>query len=609
MKKLLVVSSLVFSTSLALAGTFYAAPLAKVDSENPNYCLLPECAGTLKDAVALANQDGIDTEVVLLEGAYNADWDPCGLTITIEDCVIRADDGLDRSQVVIDGGGDTGARRAFWFTCESFDADYTVRGITFRNFHLTHARDVNVVRKGAVLAIVEKANLTVEDCDFNDNTCGILGEAAGWDMVPFSHHWRSLTENAPKFVEAGPWGTSWGSGGAIYAFDQICPEDNDPKNRGNMCLRNCNFTRNKSCGTGSAICSYKNTTADGCTFVDNECQNGVADVSYYTGTFCCEPIAREACGGHSAGAGICYCIYRNCWASNCVFRGNHNFSANEIRGGAVHNMNTYRCKFYDNGCHGQAAGWGGTVWGYNDPDKYTHIEDVVDNSDRPPEWSMHQSEFRGGKYYRCRFGGSNRTEAASATLSGNHSSFYNCLFQDFYYYNYKPSRLINCTFARCRWGGHSWNGFFMEMGEMVNSAMLECESMNGCIVEFHSGGTFVYTPGALTMQRSVYYAADKTRIHPDWGSKGDNTWYQPSPVPGQEGKQYYSYINPSSTTDPFRPARDCYLVDRGMKLDGMDDKHSLMSRDLLGNPRCVGGAPDIGCYEYYIKPGISVMLR
>ena len=579
------------------ANLFYAAPEALVDPEDPNYCQLPECAGTLADAIAMAREGGNDVEIVLADGVYSDRINPEGYVIDNLHATIRSASG-DKSKCVIDGGGDNGACRALFFpradefSGVSLGMQYTVKGITFRNFHLTHARDVNVVRKGGVICVLNGSDLIVEDCDFLDNACGILGaDDSNYDLLS-SRQNEKFSEFDPTYSEDK---LAYGSGGVIYAYATLCMSESEAVPRGRLVCNRCRFIGNRSCGTGSAICSWKITTLDQCLFEDNLTSNTVSDVGYYAGTVAVYPANIN---GYILALG---------WASNCVFRGNYCYSGNEIRGGAVHNMNTYRCKFYNNGCGGKAAGWGGTIWGYNNVDKFTHIEDEVDNSDRPAEWSFHQSEFRGGKYYRSRFGGSNRVEAAQSILSGNLSSFYNCLFQDFYYHDYQPSRTINCTFARCRWGNHSWNGYFVNKCEMINTAMLDCESMNGCIVEW-ADGHFIYTSGNLTMKHSVYYAADEKHIHSDWSSRGDNTWYQPG-MPGQEGRQYYSYINPASTTDPYRPARDCYLVDKGMMVEGMADKYSLMSRDLLGNPRCVGGAPDIGCYEYYIKPGISVMLR
>ena len=578
------------------AGTFYAAPTALVDPDNPNYCQLPECAGTLQDAVYMATNDCDFTEVVLADGTYHADWNWKGLEIqfirrgyeiknnkiinfdiNFTNLTVRSASG-DPTRCVIDGGGSADRHRCFYLSCDiscqkPYLAQFTVSGITFRNFHLD--AEGTSLQKGAVIyAGGEEMSYNVENCVFEDCVSGKLGAAVDWE----SNGGRS-------------------AGGAIYAYGN----EYNVEDLGYYWFRvkDSMFRKCHSAGTGAAICAKKRLLVSDCRFEGCISSNSVPDVSYYAGT-----VAYDARGNEKG-----VIIMPVSWASNCVFRDNFCYSAREMRGGAVHNLNTYRCKFYNNGCHGSVGGYGGTIWGYNDADKFAHIEDEVDNSDRPPEWSFHQSELRGGRYYRCRFGGSNRVEATESTLSGNISSFYNCLFQDFYYYNYKPTRAINCTFARCRWGNHSWNGFFMEKGVMINSAMLECESMNGCIVEYTNEGFHGYAAGGVAMTNSVYYASEAKRIHPDWGEKGNNTWYRPGEVPGQAGTQYYSYLNPASSTDPFRPARDCYLVDKGIKLEGMDVKGDLMSRDLIGNPRCVGGAPDIGCYEYYVKPGISVMLR
>lgn len=241
---------------------------------------------------------------------------------------------------------------------------------------------------------------------------------------------------------------------------------------------------------------------------------------------------------------------------------------------------------------------------------------MIDNAGRVTLDSEHP-ELNGGTYVRCRIYNNRNNIRCS-----NGGRFYNCLIQDSLYSSY-GGNFWNCTFANSR-NGSGWGASWFGGAAVVNCAMIECTCGSGYLIGWNNGPYHYYdaydaavkagTPNpaigtVINITNSVYagtpYDGAARGGVGGWSNPGlNNTQYDPN-----NPDTYYAYVNPASTTDPWRPARDSYLVDRGVFIDEMADRHSYHAYDILGNPRCAGGAPDIGCYEYYVKPGISVMLR
>ena len=578
--KQMLVTGVAMTAAVALASEWYAAPERKGAPEDPNFCLFPETAGTLADAIGFANAGNPgDETVVLLDGVYNADWDPDGLKLTLPGVTIRSESG-ERGDCIVDGGGESGGRRAFRFDNGNHAYFSSISNLTFRNFHLDHSRDVSLLRKGAVLYFPSSStHARIVNCDFLDSTCGVLGDSVAGAHLDYDSRYKDNS-----------------SGGAISAY-------------GYVRASGCNFLRVNAAGSGAAVCMHGDGSwFEDCVFESCMSSNVTSDVSFYAGTLSC----------FAGTPGV---------ASNCVFRNNCCFSGREIRGGAVLNLRTYRCRFENNGCRKESGntyygGDGGSIYCYATSDAlvdfYTHIEDVFDDSAvAEPDPNRTRCEVNGGTLVRCRF----HDMMASGGLF-NGVVAYNCLFQDLAYDGYGGSMAYyNCTFARC-YGranrGTAWNGAWISSSKFINCAMLDCHTASGWLIGMNNGPYHYYDAYAVSHDPSTVnsitnsiYADDHYEGAPEydfvggWTGHGrNNVQYDPS-----NPDTVYHYIDPSSPTDPYRPARDAYMVDRGLYLEGMKDRKSPLAYDILGNPRCVGGAPDIGCYEYYVKPGISVMLR
>ena len=557
--RLCLLISLTLGPLAALASTWYASPDPLPDAQRVyggDYCRSRMAAGTLADAVGLANLDGGPGEVVLLDGTYRADWASEGLRVEVARLTVRSESG-DAARCILDGGGLLGDRRAFNFAVAAQGASrHVVSNITFRSFHLSHSGGSAVPRKGGALRFAPGAAAEIAGCVFL--ACGV-GTPGDSSCPNAALDYNDSADNS--------------SGGAVYAW--TAP----------LTVRGCRFDGCFAAGTGAAVClrGPGSEFAD-CVFEDNVSSNTVGDVAYYSGILSNFNSSDP------------------CVASNCVFRGNRCCSGRETRGGAALNVRTRGCRFEDNVCLGGCpsrpiGGQGASVYcSATDAAArrlFDHIGDVYSNSCRTGADAVVKSELSGGTFVRCRV----LDTAADGAMAAS-AVFYNCLIQGCAYSGYQGDGYWCCTFADCR-NLRAWNASWFGECVLVNCAMLECTCGSGYLIGWNNG-PYGYAAGSLAMTNTVYAGA----AYSDWAEASlGNIRYDALAASS------FSCYDPASTTDPWMPDRHSPLFDGGILLEGMDDPESPLSLDLLGHPRVAFGAPDIGCYEYSVRDGIVFRIR
>ena len=369
-----------------------------------------------------------------------------------------------------------------------------------------------------------------------------------------------------------------------------------------MVMRNCLVEDNKAGnGAGADVIGAADsaTTALTCSntvFRNNNARDTGGGVRVYNSAQAAfEDTVFSENSAVNAGGGIYFYEQGKGWFNDCRFEGNKVTStiASDDRGGGGIFLGTQsydehgycvvsNCVFASNTSGARAGGMGGT-W------KKCYFGGAIVNC----VFTNNSSGFQGG--------GLVIRDDTSSTPNPDPPIIRNCLFAfnqttntssdtnggGIHFVTYSDITLENCTIVSnniCNTAGYKSGGIHHRyIGKLKN-----------CIVAFNTvcgereDANYWNNTSTLTAENFINCCSDLA-----------NNKFPPSCVIADP-----KFVDPAH--GDFRLAAGSPCVNKGVNVDWMSEKKS---KDLAGHPRIYDGAVDIGCYEWWLPPGLTIFVR
>ncbi len=344
-------------------------------------------------------------------------------------------------------------------------------------------------------------------------------------------------------------------------------------------ISNCYIVSNKTSNTSGQGGGVYGGTIYNCIITNNNFNDAVASAVLYN----CTVISNCWGGGAGFGGGLYYCN-----ASNCVITANRAYSG----GAGVYHSTVYNSMIMANQSPGGfgAGAYQSQLYGCS----------ILTNTAASSGGGAYQCLLTnclvsgnhgntGGSYlgtnYNCTFSGNTGSDGGGVDLGVS----FNCIFIG----NYSPGGGAgqNTTFYDCLIVSNTANNG----GGAFNSSLYNCTVVGN--IATNTGGGIDNSSGSIN-NSILYYNTAATG--PNWSGAKFNFSCTTPAAPGAVGSITNAPIFVNMAAGDFHEQTNSPTINDGSNtaLSSPTAPLVVITTDLDGNPRIVGGTVDIGAYEY-----------
>jgi len=229
----------------------------------------------LRNALDMAATNGEDDTINIAAGTYNTDGTTFEYGEPSEENFALTIAGAGAGATILDGGNGEQVLDIFQIFLDDFNADVTITGLTIRN-----GNDPTPTGGGGLFVQTDSANITIENCEFSDNSAD--GTGGGASVQSFSGN-ITLTNNTftDNTADGAGGGASVGNESGDITLTDNTFTDNSADNNGggatvgnesgDITLTDNTFTDNSAVADGGG--ANVRTDSGGVTLTDNTFTN------------------------------------------------------------------------------------------------------------------------------------------------------------------------------------------------------------------------------------------------------------------------------------------------------------------------------------------------